>query len=79
MPRYRLEIDIDASACEWCGGEVILEDCHSEVCDCSEYVCRECGNPAQDTAGIMIDQLIEIMRSDILSAFEIVEVCDRVH
>ena len=73
MPRYRLTIDIEDSACEWCGGEVILEDCDSEVCNCSEYVCRECGNPAQDQAGLMIDALTELMRSDILSACEIVK------
>lgn len=35
-----------SSACEWCGGAVILEECTSDICDCLEWVCRECGNPA---------------------------------
>ena len=79
MPIYRLTIDIEDSACEWCGGEIIPEDCDNPECDCSEFVCRECGNPAQDQAGLMIDALTELMRSDILSACEIVCYCGQVH
>jgi hypothetical protein len=32
-----------SSACKWCGGVIIPEDCEIVGCDCADFVCEDCG------------------------------------